>query len=174
MNKILLILLFTMNICYGQKVLYILHPVVGDTIDKTEKKKYYLFEEIKDPSFLYCTIHKDNKKYFLEVDYSDDSVSTWEISEESLKKYHDNIDKLIEYYYIQSKKDLSHERVYHPTVDSISLNKNYVAPNLTELQMNEIERDQRLKSDAERMNLYKQGLETSPGYIQIYKSKSKK
>lgn len=63
-----LFFLFLMSFsCFSQSNIFVLHSVIGDTINKQEKKDYFLFPELNDSIFNYGQIHYKNGKYYLFV-----------------------------------------------------------------------------------------------------------
>jgi hypothetical protein len=92
--------------CAAQDSIYILHPILGEFIDSTEKKDYYLFPEIVDTSFNYGFINKIEDVYFLNVVlFHKDSLYVKKIDTSELFQYKINIEKIHNYYLKLSSKD---------------------------------------------------------------------
>jgi hypothetical protein len=174
----LFFIMCTINIVLPQDTIYILHPVIGEQIDIKAKKDYLLFPEIKDSCFNFCFIKQINGKYYVSTYFNNDSVSNEEVALPTLENYHNNIEKLYQYYSSKSKQDSlnNNETInLHKNNNSIKtemFKKEIVSPTLNPEIRDEVRRDQRLKSDAERMKYYKQGTEIMPGNIEIYNSKN--
>lgn len=90
---------------YAQSNIYVLHPLVGDTIDNNEKLNYLLFKNINDSDFRYGVITHTNEAYLLKVCSADNSVSIFQIDSTELKQYAEKLDKVAAYYANEGKKD---------------------------------------------------------------------
>lgn len=171
---ILLGFIFSIN-CDAQESLFVLHPLVGDTIDKTEKMNYLLFPLIENVDFKYCYIIQSNDHYFLNSYTLSDSVSIRSIDTTEIKQYIVNLDKFSAYFSNQEKNDSLKK------AEKLDLNFNGIQSRYNNAQLvgdqskdrilKEMERDKRMKSDAERAKLIKQGVNLFGGdpYMQFFK-----
>ncbi len=75
-----------------------LHPVVGDTISYSEKVAFYLFPEINDSSFIEGIVFFQDSAFKVKITekYKDSYILS--LDSTLLKKYNNNIEKLIHYY----------------------------------------------------------------------------
>jgi hypothetical protein len=171
---LLLLLILFSKLCYPQDTLYVLHSSVGSAISKEEKKKYFLFSDVKDSLFSYAFISHVKEKYYLNVQFGNDSVSRREVAYDVLMQYRANIDKLNEFYANKAKRDstgkvdsgnpLYRDNDEHSKPETITLSK--------EMQ-DEARQNIRLREDEERMKSYRQGTNLDPSNITIFESKPK-
>ena len=107
----------------AQQKIICLHPILGDTIDLTEKNTYLLFPEIESEGFQSGQIKKSGEQYYFEY-ISENNLNKDEVSIVKLKEYHTNVEKLLAYYeYIKNsnsnesnsivKKDTQEELQIH-------------------------------------------------------------
>jgi hypothetical protein len=176
LKRLLLLLLFVCTkVCFSQDSLYVLHRLVGADINKEEKRKYFLFSDIKDSVFNYCVISHANGKYFLNVHFVNDSVTRSEITLGELNQYRVNIDKLNEYYVNKSKKDsVNKVDSGNPLYRDNGEQRKPETITLPAVMKAEAERDARLKEDQQRMNDYRQGSTLEPSNIELFNSGNKK
>lgn len=168
-----LILLFGIQ-CKSQDSLFVLHPIVGEIIDRNEKIDYLLFPEINDSLFNYCQIKQVEEKFIVNSYFVSDSTVTILLNISDINQYQKNIDKLYDYYSRQ------------PEVDSLSNLKVLIQKEGNSFQIinividnnnlsNEARAEERLRDDAERLRLQKQGGEASGVIIDFdYIRKNKK
>ena len=156
MNRLTLLLVASILYLNGfsQAQLFVLSPVVGDTIDKTEKMDYLLFRDINDSIFKYCYITFSPNQYFINTVTENDSVIISEIDSADIKSYQNNIGKLSEYYSNKAIQD-SIKNAEKLTLDSKNLNPNQFKGQLVdeddkELILDQVRQTQRLQDDAER------------------------
>jgi hypothetical protein len=172
-------LIFSTN-CLAQDSLFILHPLVGDTIDKTEKLNYLLFPSIKNVDFKYCYIILSNHQFFVNSHTLSDSVNIQPIDSAEIRQYIVNLDKFLAYYSNKAKND-SLKQAGKIDLNFNGYNSNYnngqlVGEQSKERIIKEVERDNRMKSDVERANQTKQGLDLLGGgaYLQFFRIGNKK
>lgn len=174
----LFVLVFSTN-CLAKDDLFVLHPLVGDTIDKAEKINYFLFPSIKNDDFKYCYIIRSNDQFFLNLHTLSDSVSIRQIDTTEINQYIVNLDKFLAFYLNKAKKDslkLSKKldlnfNPDNPTYNNVQL----VGEQSRERIIKEVEVDNRMQTDLERANRTKEGLDLDGGgaYFQ-FKIKNKK
>lgn len=146
----------------AQKIVYILHPLVGDTIDQSEKKKYYLFSEIADSVYQSGFIYQEKDKKFLDVVLADKSSYTFSVNDSLLEQYFLRIKKLNAFYLERAKHDsLGGTENYRGPMsknDGSSQLDPIITPAMR-LQISKSTRiNNRIKDDELRMELYKKGL----------------
>jgi len=160
--------------CKSQDSLFVLHPIVGEIIDRNEKIDYLLFPEINDSIFNYCQIKQVKDKFLANSYLVSDSIITVQLSISEINQYQKNIDKLYDYYSSQPEEDsLSDLKVLilkegnSFQIIDIAIDNNDIS--------NEARAEERLRDDAERLRLQKQGGEASGVIIDFdYIRKNKK
>lgn len=147
--------------CYSQDHLFVLHPLVGDTIDRNEKLTYFLFPEINDSDFKFCTITHFKSDYSINVHSINESVTFKKLDSIEMRQAIVRLDKVMEYNANQEKsdsiksakilpsdfKDLSSTHLQHPILGS----------DLKETIYQEVISSDRIKGDAERHEQYMKG-----------------
>ncbi len=105
--RAILILVF-ITIClsvFSQDKLIVLHPVVGDTIDKQEQQNFVLFSDIVNQDFISATIHCENLKYVMRIN-SILGLVIVNIKKEDIDENSQHVDKLVRYFKtLDEKKD---------------------------------------------------------------------
>lgn len=139
---------------FSQEQLFVLHPVVGDTINQTEKMDYLLFPDIDHSDFKYGYIAQLTDGYFIHSFTWNDSVITRQLDPTEMKQYRDNIDKLSAYFSNKAKQD-SVKNAQKLTLDLNStspqqFNGKIVGTDDEERIMDQVRQTNRLKDDAER------------------------
>ncbi|MFV0376659.1 MAG: hypothetical protein ACK5JD_05070 [Mangrovibacterium sp.] len=81
----------------AQELVYLLHPLVGDTINLEEKQTYLLFESVPDSLFGLAVIYETPENYLLKVS-KDANEARLTLSPEEIETYQTNISKLSVYY----------------------------------------------------------------------------
>ncbi len=156
---------------WSQKKTIGLHPVVGKTIDKAEKERYYLFDNIDNSIFVSATIYEENDSlWLLSVNKSDTLIT--KVDSQYISENQQRIVKILDYYdYLQKKDSL---KLQNPT----ALNNNSDLFSITDEQMEQIAKDARryqsLKQDADKNGLWgvdKDNYIKTAGYWEIYHSK---
>ena len=148
-----ILFLFISHLSFSQDSIFVLHPFVGDTIDKFEKTKFLLFHEISDSSFCYGQIHYSDKKYLLYA-YSEYNATPKidEIDSLTIKEYNVNIQKLLDYYTALIKTDTIHKPFNANMQNGLNVKLNF-SPGLGKKLTNEMIRYQFLKWQAEQKGL---------------------
>ncbi len=177
MKRILIVTIlmaWKISTAFSQDTVYVLHPIIGELIDKQERKDYLLFTEFNDSSFYYCFVKYGNGKFYVTARFQKDSVEVEEVDLATLKQYHQNIEKLNQYYILKAKRNSSdradNTRSYNDSkqVSSEELRKRIITPGTMNQINKEVIRDQRLKDDAERMNLWKRDGGVVPLNIELF------
>jgi len=166
--------------CYAQDRLFVLHSLVGDTINRNEKLNYLLFSEINDSDFKYCTITHSNDGYFVHTTTINDSVAIKQVDLTEIREIVVKLDKVMEYYSAQAKQD-SLKSANKLTLDFKDKNPNFKMDNIVgedakDRIFKEVRSENRIKGDAERLELREQGTErlTGNGRIEFYKRRKKR
>ena len=174
----LFVFIFSAN-CHAQDNLFVLHPLVGDTIDKAEKINYFLFPSIKNDDFKYCYIIRSNDQFFLNSYTLSDSVSIRQIDTTEIKQYIVNLDKFLAFYLNRAKKDslkLAKKIDLNFNPGNSTYNNDQPVGEQDRVRIiKEVDVVNRMQTDLERANRTKQGLDLTGGgaYFQ-FKVKNKK
>ncbi|WP_321514720.1 hypothetical protein [Marinifilum fragile] len=101
---------FTSLVNAQQKIIC-LHPILGDTIDLTEKNTYLLFPEIDSNGFQSGQVKMNGDQYYFEYTLND-KMNNDKVSIEKLKEYHTNVEKLLAYHlYMKNSKAKKSESI---------------------------------------------------------------
>ncbi len=175
----LLIGLFVVFTCYSQNNLFVLHPLVGDTISQAEKIKFVLFPEISNEDFFNGTLTHSAEGYFLHYQTKGNAITMKQISDSDINQYQINLGKLDEYYSNLNKNDSTKIKV--KSVVEIKgdqegkLNKELINDETKNRISQEAIRDTRMKEDAERYDQIRKGNDITGGaYIELFGKKKKK
>jgi hypothetical protein len=164
MNRLKLLILFvffSIIKCTAQDTIFVLHQVVGDTIEKSEKLEFDLFPEIDKTNFKICFIKYSSNKYYLNSFTLTDSLIIRQLDTIEIKKSIEKINKLIDFYTYEAEND-SLKKSKKNQLDVNNKNSNLVDWNIVNNGkrskiVNELKLKNRLKDDAERLKNYKQG-----------------
>jgi len=174
----LLSLLISLSV-FSQKQIVVLHPVLGDSIDKVEKVNYLLFPELGDSLFTYGQIHFKNNKFYLHA-YSQTGSTLREIDSLEMKQYYLNVEKLMAYYAYKNNPDTLNDSrsVILSSMDTSALQQRikYLSPEMRKKLSKDSRRYQSLKADAEQkgyIGVDKENYIKTSGYLEISTSKSK-
>jgi hypothetical protein len=175
----LLIGLFVGFTSYSQDNLFVLHPLVGDTISQAEKIEFVLFPEINNEDFLSGTLTYSAEGYFLHYQTPGNAITTKQISDLDINQYRINLGKLDEYYSNLSKNDSTKSKVKSlveiKSEQEGKLNKDLINDETKNKIVKEAIMDARMKEDAEQLNQIKKGNDiTGGGYIELFGKKKKK
>jgi len=175
----LLIGLFVVFTSYSQNNLFVLHPLVGDTISQAEKIKFVLFPEINNEDFLSGTLTHSAERYFLHYQTPGNVINTRQISDQDINQYQVNLGKLDEYYSNLSKDDSTKSKVKSvveiKSEQEGKLNTDLINDETKNKIVKEAIMDVRMKEDAEQLNQIKKGNDiTGGGYIELFGKKKKK
>lgn len=176
---ILLIAIILSVQSYGQDSLFVLHPLVGDTIDRNEKLNYLLFPQITDSDFKYCTLSHSENGYFVNTTKIDSSATVNQIDSTEINQTVARLDKVMDYYLNQEQND-SIKNAQKKTLDLLGQPSNFKMDNLLgedtkERIFQEVRSENRIKDDAERLEYNKQGTDLfgSGAKIQFFKRRKK-
>ncbi|MCG8582409.1 MAG: hypothetical protein MI866_20965 [Bacteroidales bacterium] len=119
---LLLSLYFPLN-TIAQANIYCLHNSVGDTICFNERERYVLFTDIEMDSADFLLIKFNNESYYLEVHRKNKIIDAVDLTEETIHKSKNRIDRLNQFFAIKNKPDtLLLTNVLNVKSDSLSLN----------------------------------------------------
>jgi len=108
MNKAVAVIVFlVLQIsAFAQEQLIVLHPAVGDTIDRNERNDFLLFPEITNPDFKSATIHLKADEFYLHV-LSKSGFDIINIDSIAIKQSREHVEKLLKYFAYLCKKENS-------------------------------------------------------------------
>lgn len=133
------------------------HPIVGDTIDLQEKKVYLLFSFIKDDDFSKAVV-KQNKDQYLLYTAKDNKIR--KIQKDVINECHRNIEKLVAYFALQSKKDtLKLIREIHEVDESLPVHTSFLSAEQLKRISKKANRYQELKLDGQDQGLWGKDLD---------------
>ena len=160
MKRVILVIIGFLFYLIGhtQEQVFVLHHLVGDTIEKNEKLKYILFPEIDIADFEYCYLITSNGEYFIKTYTQTESVIIQKTDTAAINQNIRNLNKLEAYF---AQKDSCDSQL--STTQNLQINApmTVTAPligNETKVKIKkEVRRDSRLKNDAERQKNKKMG-----------------
>lgn len=134
MKKLVLILSFCIFLISkevsAQKILYQLHPMVGDTIEMNEIEKYYLFNKNNLDSISYL-IFQDNNVFYLVGISEEKNLKQIELTNEEILLEKEKVEKLMKYYSSKQNKDTITNVRFKEDIqinDSLNVKLNIVTP----------------------------------------------
>lgn len=153
--------------CLAQGNLFVMHPLLGDTIVKSEKLNYFLFPQINDSNFKYCTITQSPEGYFANTHTLNDSVYITPIDSAQMRQTIVKLDLVMQYYSEQEKKEAS-KGAQQASPSFIEPDPTYPKDRILDADskdriFKETRRDARLRDDAARSKQVRQGTELSGG-----------
>ena len=171
---LLLSLIFSISFfSRAQENIFVLHPILGDTIDAVEKTDYLLFPEINDSIFNYCIIKNRIGWFNVCVYLKEDSIITFQLDSSEINQYKVNIDKLYDYYSnlttgdsLKDLKILIYKEGKSFQIIDIAID--------SEKLSNEMRSIERWNEDAERLKLQQQGADLGGIYIEVDHIRNKK
>lgn len=105
----LLVFLFLQQSAFAQDKLVVLHPLVGDTIDRSERDVFLLFPEITNSDFISATIQSRTDKFYLHA-LSITGLDIVEIDSMTLRQSREHVEKLLKYFaYLDERENESLE-----------------------------------------------------------------
>lgn len=174
------LMLFAGMVCFSQDSIYILHPAIGEIIDRNEKIGFNLFPEIATSKFEYGCIQQTGGTFRLYSHLYPDSLIVQQLDTAEIHQLARDIEKMAaanpnliktntvkgEYRSVVVKPaeaDQSNHKILYPeTIESIS---------------SETISNERLKDDAENQKLWRQGSNIDNNGMVIdfsYRKKKKK
>jgi hypothetical protein len=97
-NSIILIFFLTSHFSAAQEGVYILHPSIGDTIDRVEKLDYSIFPKTHNPDFKEAYITMKNDSFFLNAIYFENFKKERYLPKEEIIEAQKGIEKVNAYY----------------------------------------------------------------------------
>jgi hypothetical protein len=176
-----LLILSLMGSAVAQDSLFILHPVIGDIIDRYEKNNFNLFPEVSGSRFEYSYIKQDGNQYWLKSHLFPDSLVIRQLDTSEIRQLINHVNVMIATNPALTKtgkQDPGEEAksVVVKTNEASQTSNTIIYPNDIESISDEATTNQRLKEDAERRNHVEQGtsIEGDGLYIDFSKRKKKK
>ncbi len=161
---------------FSQDKVVALHPAVGDTIEFTEKKMYFLFPEIEDTDFNNGQIFTGKNGFYL-VCGTKSSKIIHNIDPVAFNQYRLNIEKLYAYYISSTNADTLNISTNELKSLSAVPHINLINAEMLENLPKESRRYQYLKNEAEKLGLWGEDKENyikTSGYIELFSTKKKK
>ncbi len=178
-KPILTLLLFAFyQITFSQNRIIALHPIIGDTIDKNEKRAYLLFPEIDNSTFDFGQIiAKDNATYLHYRSGAGEQMK--EIDSLKIKEYQCNISKLSAFYLSKFKTDTTRisKNLNIKIKEPSPLDITFITPEMRIAMEKEARRYNALKGQAEERGLWgkdKENFIQTGGYNEFYSVKARK
>lgn len=143
----------------AQEQIYVLHPVLGDTIDRNEVEKYYLFKDYTLDSVDYFILYK-NKEFFTLIGMSDNAtVVNRKLSNEEVLLKKEQVEKLNNYYISEQKKDsskldFSKDQQLNSNSSKVDINLNIKTPEFQKSVKKDIRRKY-WREQREQVRLYR-------------------
>jgi hypothetical protein len=155
----------------AQERKYILHPAVGDTIDKEEKKKFLLFPNIENKNFNYAYFTIAKGKHLATISLAGNDSLKMELSDSAIDQYYVNIEKLLIYYRSQESRDSLHSNDANTSQpghdpEEMRLSKPIITPEIRDQINKDARVYRRLKDDEERMIRRQKGLDQTDFVIE--------
>jgi hypothetical protein len=172
-------ILFIGMMCISQDSIYILHPAVGEIIDRYEKTDFALFPEVSNSKFEYGYIKQAGGNFWLKSHLYPDSMVTRQLDTSEIKQVERNIEMAL-----ASNPNLRRtgtdpwelRSVVTKPAESDQTNTKFLYPGTLERINNEVIIDERLRDDSEMKRLWQQGsnIDNAGMYIDFSYRKKKK
>jgi hypothetical protein len=165
----------TALLSFSQDTVYVLHPVIGDIIDRHEKTDFKLFPEISTTRYEYSYIKHEGGSFRLIAHLFPDSLVTKQLDTSDIRQMEKDIESIM-----VTRKPIQEEPVQDPGSVVIKkdaneqINNNIVNRDTQEKISDETLSNQRLQEDAERRKLAKQGSNIDNNALLIEFGKRKK
>lgn len=166
-------------ICISQDSIYILHPVIGEIIDRNEKTDYELFPEISNTRFEYSYIKKADGNFWLKSHVFSDSLVIRQLDTTEIHQLERNIANKIacDPGLLNTKTGPGDLRsVVVKPVEPDPANNPVIYPETIERINSEAISNARLRDDAELQKLWRHGSNSDNGSLYIdfsYRKKKK-
>lgn len=161
-----LIVLGTKGFLFGQETPhYLLHPSVGNTIERQEKLDCSLFPFLENDDFEMAVIGYEDQAYFILAKYSDiDTMSRKLLDQEQIVNAQRNIEKINAFYRRQAKAQTEESPSINMMKQQANSKATLNAP-MSEQIKKDIRMNQRLRDDEIRRQEFMNG--TRPNQIHI-------
>lgn len=139
----MILVIFNLTIT-AQKHVYKLHPILGDTIDKDEIGKYYLFQDYTGDSIDYLILYNDKEQFWLEGISDSSAKLNFQISEDEVLLQKEQVEKLIIYYESVLKEDSAEFIKFGsmiPLSDSLNIKMKFMSPEFLKSVKKDIKRN---------------------------------
>lgn len=143
----MIILTFYSLTIAAQSQVYELHPVLGDTIDNVEIKKYYLFTDYIGDSVDYLIIYKNKDLFSLEGILDSIRTLNIQVSKDEILIQKEHVEKLYNYFNSVLKKDSSNLNEYRnralifDSINITNINLNIMTPEFIKSVKKDIRRE---------------------------------
>ena len=143
----MIILTFYSLTIAAQSQVYELHPVLGDTIDNVEIKKYYLFTDYIGDSVDYLIIYKNKDLFSLEGILDSIRTLNIQVSKDEILIQKEHVEKLYNYFNSVLKKDSSNLDEYRnralifDSINITNINLNIMTPEFIKSVKKDIRRE---------------------------------
>jgi hypothetical protein len=165
----------TTLLSFSQDTVYILHPVIGDIIDRHEKTDFNLFPEISTTRYEYSYIKHEGGTFRLIAHLFPDSLVTKQLDTSDIRQMEKDIESImVTRQPIQEKPVQDPGSVVIKKDGNEQINNNIVNRDTQEKISDETLSNRRLQEDAERRKLAKQGSNIDNNAILIDFGKRKK
>lgn len=179
-NLLFIIALSAAISCYAQDSTYIIHPAIGEIIDRHEKTEFALFPEISVTRFEYSYIKQEGNSYWLRSYVYPDSLIVRHIDTTEIRQIVRQIEGIVtanpDRYDTEGNKTHEKEKrsVVVKTVDGNQNTNEIMTPATVETISSEANSNERLKEDAERRKRLEQGTSIDGDGLYIDFSRRKK
>ncbi|MCE4566374.1 hypothetical protein INQ51_18790 [Maribellus sp. CM-23] len=130
----------------AQSQVYELHPAVGDTIDKVEIRKYFLFSDYLGDSIDYVIIRQNKDLFTLEGISGGTETINIQISEDEILLQKEQVEKLSSYFNAVLEKDSANFEAFpHKASVADSVNISNFDLNITPEFIKSVKKDMRRK-----------------------------
>lgn len=136
----------------AQEKIVVLHPLIGEIIDKIEMDKYELFTEYRNDEIEYFILNANNEIISLIGMMGQQIIFKTEIGSAYISIQRENIEKLNNYYSSFSKTDSTSLsiKIKDPlNIEPLKVNQKFVTPEMLKSIKQDLERDRALKQAAE-------------------------
>ncbi len=153
-NSYILVFILISHFSIAQEGVYILHPTIGDTIDRVEKLDYSIFPKTKNPDFKKAYITFKNDSFILKAIYLKNIKTERYLPKEEIIEAQKGIEKINAYYRLRAD---SSEIDYTSTNYNSNKIKIDMHGALGENAKKEARMYQRLKEDQNRAKMVGRG-----------------
>lgn len=155
----------------GQRI--VLHEALGDTISIQEKQQFLLFPQVADTAFRYAVIDSVSDKAVVTFGLTRGIMEKESFDWPAFLAMRTQVSKLVAFY--QGQLPEGQEKSILTSKDStVSLEGKWINQDNINQMNKTVRQESRLQRDAERQQMYKQGLETSPTSIEIFSGGKRK
>lgn len=162
---------FYINVSCAQH--FVLHSAVGDTINQEEKQQFVLFSDVPDNDMLFAVMDSTEHYVELHVTMVNGNKLTQQYIWSEIAELKKQVDKLVAYYSGNIEMEVQ-PSILTQKDTTISLAGKLIDEQSQEEINKAVRRDVKINQDATRQQLYKEGLESSPGSIELFSGGKRK